>query len=113
MKIATIKDNLFNTKIILTYGSFEEIKYWLGKKKIELDYEKYWQAFSGQLPTGEHHLHFDYYGFTAIVHETNHSTLKILNNAGININNETKEVFAYYQAWLAGKCRDYLEKWTK
>lgn len=112
MHKTTIIDKIFHTKIILTYGTLDEVKRWLNKSKIELDHKNDWQAFSGQLPTGEYHLHFDYYGFTAIVHETNHATLEILNNSGININQETKEIFAYYQDWLAGKCRDYLEKWT-
>lgn len=113
MKIATFKDQIFTQKFILTYGKMEEIKKWLSDRKIELDNNTDWQAFSGRLPSGEHHLHFDYYGFTAIVHETHHASLDILNNRGLKCNQETKEVFAYYQDWLAGKCRDYLEKWNK
>lgn len=113
MKAATFKDQIFHQKFILTYGKMEEIKKWLSDRKIELVSNTGWQAFSGILPTGELHLHFDYYGFTAIVHETHHASLDVLNNRGLKCNQDTKEVFAYYQDWLAGKCRDYLEKWTK
>jgi hypothetical protein len=113
MKTATIKDYLFERKIIITFGSFKEVKEWLLRKEnAEGEINDRWGAFSGRLPSGDHHIHFDYYGFSAVVHETNHATLDILNDAGIRVNQETKEVFAYYQDWLAGKCRDYLEKWT-
>ncbi len=112
MNKRTIKDHLFHNKIIITCGTFKEVSNWLDKKKdIKLDFNPRWGAFSGRLPSGEYHLHFDMYGFSVIVHETNHASLDILNDAGINCNQETKEVFAYYQDWLAGKIRDIFEDW--
>lgn len=113
MKIKTIKDKLFHNTIIISCGGFKEISKWLSKRDIDLVYNKRWGAFSGRLPSGEYHLHFDMYGFSVIVHETHHASLDILNEAGLNCNQETKEVFAYYQDWLAGQVRDVFEKWNK
>lgn len=113
MRIAKIKDYIFETEIVITYGTMKEINSYLEKtENVTTIANPDWGAYSGKLPSGKHHLHFEEYGFKAIVHETNHATLDILNDRGIVITQATKEVFAYYQDWLAGKCRDYLEKWT-
>lgn len=113
MKVAKFRDHIFTAEILLTFGSMKEVSDYLEKtEKVVSDLHPQWGAYSGKLPSGKHHLHFEEYGFKAIVHETNHATLDILNDRGIVITQATKEVFAYYQDWLAGKCRDYLEKWT-
>lgn len=114
MKIATFSDHLFHQKYLVTFGTIEEIvRYLRNKYRLETVYSSEWGAFSGKLPNGLRHLHFEYYGFSAIVHETNHSALDVINDAGIVVNQHTKEIFAYYQEWLAGKICDYLEKWKE
>lgn len=113
MKIAKFKDYLYRNKIIVTYGTLEEVRKWFDNKGIELVFDAEWGAFAGRLPTGEVHLHFTQYGFSVIVHETNHATFEVMERAGIKLSHSTQEAFAYYQDWLAGKCLDCMEKWTK
>lgn len=118
MKIARFSDPIFGSSIILTLGTIKEVNEWAKKLKVvgELPTNNY-QAFTEKLTyadgTRDYHVHFEAYGFTTIVHETNHLTYNVLSDRGIVFIDETKEVFAYYQDWIAGKCRDYLEKWTK
>ncbi len=114
MKVAKFRDHIFTAEILLTYGTMKEVcDYLLKTENVTTDYHPQWGAFSGKLPSGRHHIHFSDYGFTVVVHETNHATLDILNDRGIEVSQATKEIFAYYQDWLAGKCRDYMDKWDK
>lgn len=119
MKIRETKifDPIFRANIIITFGKLSEMKGWFKKNNLDWSIKKHWEAFSQVLErdNGEldYHIHFDLYGFTTIVHETNHTTWNILSDRGIRFNEHTKEVFAYHQDWLAGRCRDILEDWTK
>jgi len=113
MRKAEFKDYIFTAQILITFGSMKEISEYIEKKyKVKFDLHPQWGAFSGELD-GKYHMHFEEYGFKPIVHETNHAAFDILNDRGIRLTPHTKEVFAYYQSWLASKCRDYLEQWTQ
>jgi hypothetical protein len=119
MKVARFRDPIFDSSILLTFGPMSEMNIWYKKHKFETEINPHWQAFSEvmnySLKEGVaqvQHLHFTRYNFSSIVHETNHAAYDILSARGISFVLETKEVFAYYQDWLAGRVRDYLEKWT-
>ena len=117
MKIAKFKEPIFRSSIILTFGTMEEMSQWYKDHGIDHFINPNHQAFTEKMDRvkggRDYHIHFDYYGFTAVVHETNHVAFNVLSDRGIPFTEENKEVFAYYQDWIAGKCRDYLEKWTK
>jgi hypothetical protein len=117
IKEAKISDDVFRSRVLITYGSHENIAKWYKSKGIPSSVNIQFAGFTEVLEsvTGEniYHVHFTTYGFSVVVHETNHLTFDILSDRGIKFNKHTKEVFAYYQDWIAGKCRDYLDKWTK
>lgn len=118
MKKAKIIDHLFGEAILITFGSHEEINDWYKKRGINCRFDKFDQAITEKI-VEEHdaefreywHIHFTFYGFSLIVHETNHLAFEVLNKKGIKLSRETMEIFAYYQDWIAAKCRDYFEKW--
>jgi len=118
MRSKTIFDPVFRARIIVTLGPIQEMnKFYERNKYEEQELSDHWGAYSETLIEDNkeqtYHIHFDLYGFTTIVHETNHITFEILRDRGMSLEDSTKEVFAYYQDWLAGKCRDILEIWTK
>jgi len=92
------------------------MKSWYEKKGISAsDVNPSWQAFCERITeNGQHtyHLHFTFYGFRPIVHETHHAAFLILSDRGLMLTDDTKEAFAYYQDWLAGAIRDIFEQWT-
>lgn len=106
-KISIVKDPIFKSKIKITFGKIEN----------RLGIDKNWGAFFERIEivgqTTSYHIHFDYYGFTAVVHECHHATFAILSDRGINLDESTKEIYAYYLDWLSGRCRDLLEIWNK
>lgn len=120
MRVAKIKDYVYGKTIWLTFGTNEEVSRWYEKKGINdvNEMNKYHEAFSCFIIRDEKkyevrdiHVHFQSYGFSTIVHETNHITFYVLNDAGIQLSQETTEPFAYYQDWISGKIRDQFEKW--
>lgn len=117
MKEAKFTDPIFEAGIVLTYGDMKDMNDWYRSRGYPEGINNNWQAFCEKIDKKNgvriYHIHFEAYGFTTVVHETNHLTFNILNDRGIPFIEETKEVFAYYQDWVAGKCRDYLEVWTK
>lgn len=116
MKEAKIHDPIFEATIILTFGKMKDVNNWYKKKGLPEGINNNWQAYTEKIDKNGiryYHIHFEAYGFTTIVHETNHLAFNILNDRGIPFIEETKEVFAYYQDWISGKCRDYLEVWAK
>lgn len=119
IKEKRLRDPIFRADILISFGDMKDLESWYEKHDIDIDTNKRrkWAAFTEIIETEEelelHHIHFDAYGFTTIVHETNHCVFNILSSRGMNLSEETKETFAYYQDWLAGQCRDVLEVWTK
>lgn len=124
MKVADIHDKVYDQHIILTYGTKDDLDRWYKANKVQNPWEvsKYAGAFTSPiiyLKNGveyqDYHIHLFTYGFSIIVHETNHLTHihMILGATGMKLSNETMEAYAYYQDWIAGEIRDYLEKWTK
>jgi len=117
IKQAVIHELIFDEDIIITYGDQKQLSRWYKNRNIDdIEIGKYTYGFTELLESEDRkfrHIHFSVYGFSIIVHETNHLAFEILDEKGIKLSKETKEIFAYYQDFLAGKCRDYMEKWTK
>lgn len=122
MKVAKIFDNIYGQVIYLTYGTLDERDRWLKKNGVtdELKTNSFWDAVTATIEVKkdgliyqDYHVHFCSYGFSRIVHETNHLTHRVLSGVGMELCEETEEAYAYYQDWIASKIRDYMEKWTK
>lgn len=122
MKVADIHDRIYDQHIIVTYGTKDELDKWYLKNHIKNPWEvsRYAGAITAPIYYDKNgveyqdfHIHFFTYGFTIIVHETNHLTHMILKAVGMKLSDETMEAYAYYQDWIAGVVRDKMEEWTK
>lgn len=105
-KKAVVKDPIFKARIEVTFGKIERLD-------INKNFGAYFERTEVLGGTTSYRIHFDYYGFTAVVHECHHATFAILSDRGIHLDESTKEVYAYYLDWLSGECRDLLEIWNK
>lgn len=112
-------DPIFRAHFHILFGSNEDFGLWnkeRGLSAVDPNMDAYcgwYDKVEGHGVVRHYLIYFEEYGFTAIVHETNHLAMRILIDRGLEANNATMEAYAYYQAWLAGQCRDMLEKWTK
>ena len=114
---AEIYEPIFKATINVSFGPLSEVDSWYKKHNVIKGKIGRFGAYCEEVVDDDdflfYHIHFDIYGFTTIVHETNHITFKVLNARGLKHTKQTEEVYCYYQDWLAGQCRDVLEKWTK
>lgn len=109
-------DPVYRVEIYVLYGEIDSFNGWRKEHGIKTKADPHAGAYCGFFEDKDkvraHYVYFSQYGFTNVVHETNHLAYNILSDSGIRLVDSTMETYAYYQGYLAGKCRDILDDWT-
>lgn len=114
MKVKVITEKMYDDKIYFIVGSISDFKRWVKKMKV-IDHESVEDipdtigglASMVRYPISKTKDEIAYVIFVKdetdipiLVHETNHLTYDALKRKGVELKDETKEVYAYYQEWL-------------